>query len=205
MYIPPHYKNEDPEEIRAFIAANSFGILVTEYEGRPWATHIPLELESSEGSLFSLTGHIARANPQWQAFSEEARVLCIFNGPHAYVSSSWYQSEEVPTWDYIAVHVYGRIHILSEKELYESLDKLVDRYEADSEKPVSLKRMSQKTLRQIRGVVGFRILAEEVQAAYKLSQGRPEDHQRIIQELKKREDAGSRNLANLIKNRAKNA
>ena len=185
MYIPHYYKNEDLKEVHEFIRQNSFGILVHEVEGKPWATHIPLELEI-KNTTHVLVGHIAKANPQWKSFKNEPEVLCIFNGPHAYVSSSWYNEEEVPTWDYIAVHVYGKLKILNEAETMEALHRLVDRYETDSKAPLSLKDLSPKTLRQVKGVVGFLIEIQEVQAAYKLSQTREGDHKAIIKNLKER-------------------
>jgi len=181
MYIPHHYKNENLDEVKEFIKENSFGILVNQVDGKPWATHIPLELEDN-----MLVGHIAKANPQWSFFTDDAEVLCIFNGPHAYVSSSWYQEEEVPTWDYIAVHVYGKLAVLNEEETMQALHRLVDTYEATSQNPVSLHDMSPKTLRQVKGVVGFKIEITEIQAAYKLSQTRKDDHASIIKNLKQR-------------------
>lgn len=181
MYIPHHYKNENLAEVKAFIKQNSFGILVNQVDGKPWATHIPLELEGE-----ALVGHIAKANPQWKDFNNEAEVLCIFNGPHAYVSSSWYKEEEVPTWDYIAVHVYGKLSILTEEETMQSLHRLVNKYEKDSKHPISLNHMSSKTLRQVKGVVGFSIKINTIQAAYKLSQTRKDDHETIIKNLQER-------------------
>ena len=203
MYIPHHYKNENLEEVKEFIRANAFGILVNELDGRPWATHIPLELEDDGSGGHHLLGHISRANPQWQAFGESQQVLCIFNGPHAYVSSSWYGEEEVPTWDYIAVHIYGTLRILDETALYEALDKLITRYESNSRQPLTLAGLSGKTLRQIRGVVGFKISVEEIQAAYKLSQGRPEDHENIIRELDAGGDPAAAAVAQAIRKHGK--
>jgi len=185
MYIPHHYKNENPQEVKEFIKKNSFGILINLVDGKPWATHIPLELEKKHEKEV-LVGHIAKGNPQWKSFTDKAQVLCIFNGPHAYVSSSWYKEEEVPTWNYIAVHMYGKLTVLNEKDTMESLHRLVNRYEADSENPISLHQLTPKTLRQVKGVIGFSIEIEEIQAAYKLSQTRKDDHARIIQNLNKR-------------------
>ncbi|WP_446051844.1 FMN-binding negative transcriptional regulator, partial [Zobellia laminariae] len=155
MFIPDHHRNENASEIRAFLKANSFGILVSQYQNKPWATHIPLELETTEDGKEVLTAHIAKANPQWREFDQNEEVLCIFNGPHSYISSSWYKDEEVPTWNYVAVHVYGKLKILSEEEVMASMHRLVDKYEANSKKPISLKDMSPRTLKQIKGVVGF--------------------------------------------------
>ncbi|MCL6265494.1 FMN-binding negative transcriptional regulator [Flagellimonas myxillae] len=199
MYIPHIYKNENLEEIKEFLKHNSFGILINQLEGKPWATHLPLELWTDDNGAHLLEGHLAKANPQWKAFQDEAEVLCIFNGPHAYVSSSWYQEEEVTTWNYIAVHIYGRLKILDESGTMASLHRLVDKYEKDSKKPLSLNDLSPKTLRQVKGVVGFQIKIIDIQAAYKLSQGRPEDHAEIIQELGQREDAGSKAISKKMK------
>lgn len=187
MYIPNHYKNENLDEVKEFIKQNSFAILVNQVDGKPWATHIPLELEKNSKGDSVLVGHIAKANPQWKSFSDEAEVLCIFNGPHAYVSSSWYKEEEVPTWNYIAVHIYGNLNILSEEETMASLHRLVNTYEADSENPIDLNNLSKKTLRQVKGVVGFEIEIKTIQAAFKLSQTRQEDHTEITKQLKNRD------------------
>ena len=187
MYTPNHYKNEDLKQVREFIKSNSFGILVNQVDGKPWATHIPIELDTDEEGKDILVSHISKANPQWKSFNEKEEVLCIFNGPHTYVSSSWYMDEEVPTWNYIAVHVYGKITILSEEEVLASMHKLVDKYERDSKEPISLHDMSDKTMAQIRGVVGFKIEITDIQATYKLSQGREHDHPKIISELKERD------------------
>jgi len=200
MYIPQHYKNEDLDEIKEFLVNNSFGILINTVDNKPWATHIPLELDKTNDGKDVLVGHIAKANPQWKHFSEDQEVLCIFNGPHSYISSSWYKEEEVPTWNYIAVHVYGRLKILSEEATMASMYKLVEKYEQGSKDPISLKNMSPKTLRQVKGVVGFQIEISDIQAAYKLSQTRTEDHPKIISELQER-DAGSKSIASEMKNR----
>ncbi|MDC6389370.1 FMN-binding negative transcriptional regulator [Maribacter sp. PR1] len=194
MYTPNHYKNEDLKQVRDFIKSNSFGILVNQVDGKPWATHIPIELNTDEVGKDILVSHISKANPQWKSFNEQEEVLCIFNGPHTYVSSSWYKDEEVPTWNYIAVHVYGKITILSEEEVLASMHKLVDKYERDSKESISLHDMSDKTMAQIRGVVGFKIEITDIQATYKLSQGREQDHAKIISELKER-DAGAKAIA----------
>lgn len=198
MFTPTHYQNDDINEIKDFLRSNSFGILINQVDGKPWATHIPLELDLDLSGNDILVGHIAKANPQWKYFQEDAQVLCIFNGPHSYVSSSWYTEEEVPTWNYIAIHVYGTLKIQTEAALLESLHKLVDKYEAGSKEPVSSRDMSAKTMRQIKGVVGFEIKVEDIQATYKLSQDREHDHPKIISELEER-DAGSKAVADAMK------
>lgn len=185
MFIPEHYKNNDIVEIHNFLKNNSFGILINTIDGKPWGTHIPLEIGENIDGKDVLVGHIAKANPQSKNLVDGDEVLCIFNGPHSYVSSSWYQKEEVPTWNYIAVHVYGTVKLQNEEELIKSLHKLVDKYEKSSEHPISLNDMSSKTMRQVSGIIGFEILISDIQAVNKLSQGRSQDHPKIIGELNK--------------------
>ena len=199
MYIPLNYQNKNLEEVRDFLRDNAFAILVSQVDDKPWATHLPLELETGPDGKDVLTGHIARRNPQWKHFEENGTVLAIFNGPHAYISSSWYHDEEVPTWNYVAVHIYGSLRILTEEEVMASLHRLVDKYEVQSEYPISLTEMSDETLRQVRGVVGFQIDIKEVHAAYKLSQGREQDHAQIIKELDKRDQIGDGEIVRLMR------
>ncbi len=199
MYIPAKYRNEDLSEVRDFITQNSFAILVNQVAGKPWATHTPLELETYEKGRDILVGHIAKANPQWKSFKEGQEVLCIFNGPHSYISPSWYKDEEVPTWNYIAVHIYGKLTVMTESEVLAWLHGLVDHYEKGEKEPVALRNMSASTLRQVKGVVGFRIVINQIQAAYKLSQGREEDHGRIIKELGQRKDPLSKEVSKAMR------
>ncbi len=199
MYTPHQYKNENLADVKEFIKKHSFGILVNQVDNKPWATHIPLELDIDSEGNDVLVGHIAKANPQWRHFKEKEQVLCIFNGPHSYVSSSWYQEEEVPTWNYVAVHAYGELVVLEEEAVLNSLFKLVDKYEKDSKDPLSLHDMSPKTMRQIKGIVGFKILISDIQATYKLSQGREHDHPKIIAELDERQDPGSKAIAKCMR------
>ncbi|WBU88699.1 FMN-binding negative transcriptional regulator [Cellulophaga omnivescoria] len=197
MYIPPSYQNNNTEEIKTFVKNNSFGILVNQTNGKPWATHIPLELQTKNEKDI-LVGHIAKANPQWHNFKDNPEVLCIFNGPHSYISSSWYKDEEVPTWNYIAVHIYGKITIVDKDTAMKGLNDLVNKYEQASECPLHLDNLSKSTLAQVNGIIAFEIEITDIQATYKLSQTREEDKPKIIEELEKR-DAGSKEIAKHMK------
>lgn len=199
MYIPHYYKNENIEEVKDFLIQNSFGILINTVDGKPWGTHIPLQLDIDADGKDVLMGHLAKANPQWKHFENNKEVLCIFNGPHSYVSSSWYQEEEVPTWNYIAVHVYGKLKIIEGEVLMDHLKKLIDKYESGSKNPIKVENLSKNTMKQVRGIVGFQIEITEIQAAYKLSQGREHDHKKIIEELQEKQNAGSKGIAELMK------
>jgi transcriptional regulator len=191
MFIPKIYKNEDADAIKDFIKHNSFGILVSQTNQQLWATHIPIVLTTNEIGEEVLQGHVSVANPQSKNFVEGSDVLVIFSGSHAYISSSWYDHENVPTWNYIAVHFYGKIKRLEGEALLKHLSDLTATYESKSEKPVSVATMNPDFLkREMRGLVGFEIAITDIQAAHKLSQNRNDrDHANIITELEKSEDS----------------
>ena len=199
MYIPETYKNENPEEIKAFLKANAFGILVTHNDGKSLATHIPLKYTEHQGTPV-LHGHISKANEQCSHLDNQQEVLCIFNGPHSYVSSSWYDFEEVSTWNYIAVHVRGTLKIQDKEALYQSLKSLMNTYEAPQKNPVDMEKLSPKTMRQINGIIGFEITITSIEAAYKLSQNRDDNnHKAVVDELHKTGEAGSIAVAQEMK------
>jgi transcriptional regulator len=203
MYIPKYFKTEDLTVVKEFIEANGFGILISEEEGRPLATHIPMLLDKNVQGRDILTGHLSKANNQWKGFSGKQEVLAIFTGPHAYVSSSWYDHENVPTWNYLAVHVYGIIHIVEGDLLRAQLSRMVDKYESGLNNPVRVDTMSKDFLeKEIKGIVGFDIEITEIQAASKLSQNRDEkNYKRIIDGLTRKGDMNSLEMARIMKNR----
>jgi transcriptional regulator len=200
MYIPDIYKNEDPEAIREFLRNNSFGILVNRNYGKLWATHTPMELDTNKEGREVLYGHVSRENPQWQSFSSGEQVLAIFNGPHSYISPSWYDHENVPTWNYTAVHVYGKIRIVEGDIVINFLKKLVDKYEAESENPVKIEDLKPETLMQARGIVCYEIEIEEIHAVHKLSQNRDDKNfKNIVAELEKTGKPGAIAVAEEMK------
>lgn len=203
MYIPKYYKNEDIDAIRAFISENGFAILVSHVAGKPWATHIPLVLDKDANHKDILVGYISKANSQWKYLDKNEEILAIFSGPHAYVSSSWYDHENVPTWNYIAVHVFGKIHIIEGEVLKKQLSKLVDKYEAKMHNPVNVYKMSNDFIEsEMRGIVGFEIEITDIQAAKKLSQNRDEkNYQRVIKGLEQQGDVNSLEIAKIMKNK----
>ena len=200
MYTPDIYKNENQEEIKQFLQENSFGILINQTDGKLCATHIPLELDINKEGKEILLGHIAKENPQWKGFEENDSVLAVFSGPHSYISSSWYDHENVPTWNYLAVHVYGKIKIVEGEEAIHSLKKLVDKYEKNSENPIRVENLSSKTMRQVHGIVAFVIEITAIEATKKLSQNRDEkNYENIITELEKTQSIDSISIANEMK------
>ena len=204
MYIPKYFKVTDAQDIWDFVQANTFGTIVTTRKGKPIATHLPLQISKEEDTCY-LTGHLAYGNPQWRTFETTEEVLVMFQGPHAYISSSWYQDENVPTWNYQAVHMYGTCTLLSEEELKQDLSLLLQKYEKHRENPVLWEKLSPSLIeKELKGIVGFKIEVQDIQAANKLSQNRnAEDYQNIIAKLYEENDSDSKQLADVMKSKRK--
>ncbi|MEC3757036.1 FMN-binding negative transcriptional regulator [Bacillus halotolerans] len=204
MYIPKYYKVTNVDDIWDFVQNNSFGTIITTAQGKPIATHLPLQL-MKEGDTYYITGHIAYGNPQWRTFETCEDVLVMFQGPHAYISSSWYEKENVPTWNYQAVHVYGTASILNEEELKHDLTMLLQKYEKHRKNPVLWDKLSPQLLEsQLKGIVGFKMKVGEIQASYKLSQNRNEkDYMNIIDQLRHEGNPNSKQMAELMEKRLK--
>jgi transcriptional regulator len=185
MYIHSLNAWGNQPEVLDFIRKNAFATLYTQVNGKPWATHLPLFLEGKPEGKFVLHGHLAKANSQWKQLAQAEEVLVVFQGPHAYISSSWYTHENVPTWNYLAVHVYGKARLIEGEELMHHLKTLVDQYETGRPNRVQVETMTPSYLEgQIRALVGFEIEINEVHASAKLSQNRDdENYERIVQQL----------------------
>ncbi len=197
MYIPKLYREEDRDIILEFLRQNDFPGLVT-YDGeKPVATHLPVELTVREGSM-TIYGHMSRANPQWKTFGEQEALL-IFQGPHTYISARWYGHINVPTWNYMIVHVYGKARLVEGEELYSLLSRLVKKHEANS--TYRLESLPPDFVeKEIQGVVGFAIDVARIEAAYKLSQNRNErDYENVLRELEKRGDEYSKEIADSMR------
>lgn len=194
MYIPKLYREEDREKILEFLRQNNFPALVT-YDGeKPTATHLPVEVLENENGSLTILGHMSRANPQWRSFGEQ-EVLLIFQGAHTYISPRWYDHVNVPTWNYMMVHVYGKIRLVEGEELHSLLSRLVRNHEEPT--VYDLESLPQDFVqKEMNGVVGFAVDVTRVDAGYKLSQNRNDgDHENIIRELEERGDENSAAVA----------
>jgi len=200
MYTPKLYREEDREKILSFLKSNNFPTLVSTHEGRLTATHLPVEmLENPDGSL-TIHGHFSRANPQWKSL-EGQEALLIFQGSHTYISPRWYNHINVPTWNYVSVHVYGNIRILEAEEFRSLLRNLVHLHEAET--GYSLDGLPTDFVeKEMRGAIGFSMEVTRLDAASKLSQNRDdESHSSIIRHLKERGDAASAEIAQEMQKR----
>ena len=194
MYIPKLYREEDCEKILEFLKQNNFPALVTHDGEKPTATHLPVEVLENENGSLTILGHMSRANPQWRSFGEQ-EVLLIFQGAHTYISPRWYDHVNVPTWNYMMVHVYGKVRLVEGEELHSLLSRLVKNHEEPT--AYSLEALPQDFVqKEMNGVVGFAVDVTRVDAGYKLSQNRNDgDHENIIRELEGRGDENSAAVA----------
>lgn len=176
----------------------NFAILVSVKENRPVATHLPFLIEEREDDLF-LLAHLSRANEQWKDFGEE--VLVIFSEPHAYISPSLYQKiENVPTWNYISVHAYGKLSIIEQPEKqYELLEKQMRTYDPGYLKQWAV--ISEEYKERLRkGIVTFEITVTELQGKEKLNQNKSEaDRKNVKKYLEENEDVQKQYLAKKMK------
>ncbi len=198
MYISKLYREEDRAKILEFLKQNEFATLVT-YDGeKPTASHLLFEITEEGESLF-LNGHMSKANPLWRTFDKNPEVLVIFQGPHTYISPTWYSHVNVPTWNYQAVHLYGSPRVVSGEEYSAMLSRLIARHEGGtSYRMDSLPQDFVET--QMNGTVGFQVEVTRIEANYKLSQNRnDEDYSNIIERLNRREDEMSHAVAEAMK------
>jgi transcriptional regulator len=200
MYIPAAFAETDLTTQHDFIEQNSFGLLVSQVDGLPFASHLPLLLERTSGPHGTLIGHMARANPQWREASGQ-NALAIFSGPHAYISPTWYEAEQVvPTWNYTAVHAYGRIQIIEAQDaLLEIVRAMVRVYELTMPRPWSFDGSSTFAGKMLAQIVGFKIEIDKIEGKWKLNQNHPaERRQRVIRALGERGDENAQAIAAMM-------
>jgi len=178
MYVPKHFEESDPKALAAFIDAHAFGTLVTMDSERPFATHVPFLHDAEQGVLHA---HVARPNPAWRHVAERPDVLVTFQGPHGYISPTWYADPGVPTWNYAAVHVYGRATTIDDAVATgRYVERLAARFERGSARPW----VPDYDSRMLAGIVGIEIRITEMQGKFKVSQNRSAaDRERVVARL----------------------
>ncbi len=194
MYSPAHYSEDRSELIFELIKDYGFATIITQGTDGPFISHLPLILDVIDGKKV-LIGHCAKANPQWKHFADGQIFTAVFNGPHAYISPAWYRPrpDNVPTWNYAAVHVQGTATVhLEPSRIYEVLQKAVaqfeHRYQTDWQLPTT---PNHELDALIKGIVAFSIEIKSVQAKFKLSQKQDTlDRETVIQQLPKMGDDG---------------
>ena len=186
MYIPKHFEITDKDEIYAFINKNAFGQLISNLGGRPFSTHMPFLVSEDKSSLI---GHVAKQNPQHSELDGQ-EVLVTLDGPHDYISPSWYSAPGVPTWNYQSVHIYGHASVFTDTAQIKSvINSLTENYESTFDEPW----LPEYRDSMLGAIIGVEISINEIQCKYKLSQNRSaKDQSQVIEQLRLR---GSGDLA----------
>jgi len=200
LYIPEHFRVDDQGHAIAFMRANPFAILISSTGQEPFATHLPLAIEKSRDAIV-LRGHVAKANPHWQHLERQPECLAIFHGAHAYISPKHYTiRESVPTWNYGAVHAYGKARIYSAPdELLSVLHQLIGTFEAPyGQQWTELSEAYRE--RMLSHIVGFEIAVTRLEAKFKLSQNRTrQEQENIIASLSGSSDTAVSGTAELMR------
>lgn len=185
MYLPPHFTESRPELLLQAMRENTFATIVTSHDGLPYASHVPVLVdgEAVAGSL-RIRGHFAHANPHWKQLADRG-ALVIFNGPHGYVSPAWYEPrpQNVPTWNYVAVHAYGRARLLDGGATRAVLADLVAAHERDAPEPWRMNAVPADLVDKLLGaIVGFEIAVDRIEGKLKLGQNRSTEDQRRVRD-----------------------
>jgi len=200
VYIPEYNRIEGRAVALAFMQANPFAILISATDNGPFATHLPILVREVDGRV-QLRGHMAKANPHWKSIGQDQESLAIFHGPHAYISPSLYETREsVPTWNYAAVHVYGRgTFFTDEAPLRQLLQEVIGCF--DSSYAAQWPSLSEQyQSRMLQHIVGFEINATRVEAKFKLSQNRTRaERENVIKSLSRSADSAVGAVAALMK------
>jgi len=186
MYKAPYFKENNREAVLAFMQQYPFVVLTgCDREQRPVATHIPLLLEE-KGDRLLLYGHIQRKTDHHLAYEHNPQVMAIYNGPHAYISSSWYNNPaSVSTWNYMAVHAAGTLRFTDDAALLGLLTKTTAHFERHNGSDALVEKMPEEYVaRTMKAIIGFEIEVTSLEAVFKLSQNRDATtYQEIIHRL----------------------
>lgn len=199
LYVPPHFRVEDRDALYAFMEKHAFATLVTSGPAGMHVSHIPFLPERGEDGSIRLLGHVARGNEQWLALEKAEHLVAIFQGPHAYISPSWYANHpSVPTWNYSVVHAHGKARLMDEAELHDLLMRLSATYEAGNPEPWRMSELPALYVdSMLKMIVGFEIEVGRLEGKFKLSQNRPTEIPRVISRLEG--PAGEPELADLMR------
>jgi transcriptional regulator len=201
MYVPAAFAVSDLDQVQAMIERYPFALLVSQTAGEWVASHLPLLLDRQAGANGTLVGHMARANSQWQEAAGQG-VLAVFSGPHAYISPTWYEAQEVvPTWNYLAVHAYGRLEIMEQRgEVEALLQRMIQTFEAPGAAPWQYAGSAEHYERMLRQIVAFRIPLERLEGKAKLNQNHPDQRrEKVAVALVQQSDDDSHEIAALMR------
>jgi transcriptional regulator len=203
MYVPKHFEEDDPAVLHTLMQDYSFATLVsTGDDGVPLATQLPFVLDSRPSPFGTLRAHMALGNHQWHTLVAEREVLVIFQGPHTYITPSWYENPlSVPTWNYATVQAYGRPRLIEDRDaLYSHLRSLVEKHESQFAEPWRLDSLPEEYVtKMMKGIVGFEIEITRLTGKFKMSQNRTErERERITAELEACQDDMIQEVGRLV-------
>ena len=204
MYIPAPFAETRIDVLHAQMREHSFATVVSFGEAGLVASHLPLLLDPDRGPSGTIVGHLARANPQWREFSPERDVLVIYQGPHAYISPSWYTTPyAVPTWNYVAIHAYGRPKLIEDEAgIYRIVEATVKTHEARFSYQWSLDERREYAEKLLKQIVGFEIEITRLEGKFKLGQNRSRaDQNGVVEALAQQGDPRSGALADIMRSR----
>jgi len=199
MHIPKHFTEQDVGIIHQFLIETGFGMLVSSNSNMnlPVITHLPFLIRNS--NPYIIEGHMARANPHAQFLNGHSTL--VVQGPHAYISPSFYEINDVPTWNYVSVHLQGHIVQLSDNELLELIELQMNLAEADFAQALHFDGLKKSyTNALVKQIVGFRMVVDNIESAFKLSQNRSVSDQNSIVNNLFMGKASDRVLAEFMKN-----
>jgi transcriptional regulator len=202
MYIPTPFREDRLDVLHEAMRQNSFATLVSLGPDGLIATHLPLLLDPTRGTHGTLIGHVARENPHWRAFDGDQETLAIFNGPHAYISPSWYTTAyAVPTWNYVTVHAYSRPRLVEDEAgLYDIVAKTVATFEQQFDYAWDLEARRDYAEKLLKNIVGFEMTITRLEGKRKLSQNRPKaDQEGVIAGLEAGSDPLGLAVANIMR------
>src|SRR6185312_15642872 len=202
MYNVPHFTETNEDVVFEFMQQNSFVNIVGSDGEYPVAAHVPVSIKK-EGEQIILTGHIMKHTSHYKAFAENENVLVIFNGPHCYVSASWYVKKEVAsTWNYMDVQARGKIKFYDTERTKEIIRDLTNHYEPEGSDAAFDKLPPEYVVRLVRAIIGFTIDISSIENVFKLSQNHDiQSRQNIIEKLSAANDAGANAIAVEMKKR----
>jgi transcriptional regulator len=210
-YTPAAFRETDTAKLHTMMAGAGLATLVTQSAAGPLVSHLPLLLDPAGGTIGVLSGHVARANPQWKASDLSQPAVAIFLGPDAYVSPNYYPSKHadprtVPTWNYVAVHARGKLETFDDPDqLLALVTRLTEKHEHRSARP-SIKPWAVSDApadylgKMLRAIVGLRLTIESIDGKKKLSQNRSEaDQQGVVSGLSGSMEPSERRIAELMR------
>lgn len=200
MYTPSSFKEENPDVLFDLIEEHNFGIIFSQHQDQPEATHLPFLVHRKKGEQGTLIAHFAKANKHWKKLDEAKDVLVVFQGPHSYISPAWYVNRaEVPTWNYATVHVFGKPKVIEDPtELNKMVKELTHFHEDQENTGWKLDEVPEKDYNtDLKAIVGLEIEISKMEGKFKFNQNKSDKDQKSV--ISKMEDSGREDICEIMK------